>query len=353
MPASRAVQKKAMPAQTAEEVINDTKGVEYELVDLSTRRLIEDLLPNGTKYFHALLKKADFHSHSHPHPLQEDAAVISLTKGYAGLSQILGMSYDTTHMYTLISHALGLLYIEKRDKQMAIIIPLGKYRPPAELSEILRELKLRYNDRRPKVRRLIDKITEKIALIMPTEEEASEHYQDELMKRVQRGISAQGVADPDGQIAMSILAEITPLFSNNAHTPTAQSEQRIAEYLPKIYRRSKGTTKLSIRQESPQQENQDQAIAATKNLPGGMSSIELAPKSAARAATTTKTMTFKTVPGKFNSKIFPTASKSTRKQEKLPWCVADSLSQISLTTNKLKHLCRTSQSALMRICPSM
>ena len=69
--------------------------------------------------------------------MQGDAAVISVTKGYAELSQILSLSYDTTHMYVLVFRALGLLRIEIQGKQMTIIIPLGTYQPPAELGEIL------------------------------------------------------------------------------------------------------------------------------------------------------------------------------------------------------------------------
>lgn len=248
MPALRAVQMIAMPTQRIEEIISDTNGVAYERADPSTSRVFEELLPHGDIFLARLLNNAVIQPYKHDptHKLAEKAAVIIVTRGYVELSHMLHMSYDTTHMYMLICQALGLLRMKSDGKQKTIIIPLGAYHPPAELREILQALTSRYSDRRPKVRRLIHSIIERIASILPVEQEAGKQsYQEELLAGVKRGISSQGIVDPEGQIAMSILAEITPLFTNYADTSTARGEQRIAEYLPKYY-----TVKPSDQQEN-------------------------------------------------------------------------------------------------------
>ena len=218
MPALRAVQMITMPTQRIEEVISDTNGVAYERADPSTSRVFEELLPHGNIFLARLLNNAVIQPYKHnpTYKLVEKAAVIIVTRGYVELSQMLHMSYDTTHMYMLICQALGLLRMKSDGKQKTIIIPLGAYRPPAELREILQELTSRYRDRRPKVRRLIHSIIERLASILPVEQEAGKQsYQEELLAGVKRGISSQGIVDPEGQIALSILAEITPLFTKS------------------------------------------------------------------------------------------------------------------------------------------
>lgn len=286
-------------------------GVAFERVDRSTRCFIQALFSertHGFTFFINLLNNAVIQPYTLPHPSQEvkgDTAVISVTKGYAELSQLLDLSYDTTHMYALVFRALGLLTIEKQGKQMTINIPLHAYRPPAGLGEILRELQLRYRDRRPKICRLINNIIGRIASLIPIEQEAGEQpYQNELLKRVQRGLSAQGVADPDGHIALSILTEIAPLIATRAETPTAQVEQGITDFLPRFYRKSHKATP-SGRQEATQRENQDQEISGTLNLPGGLSRNEKGRRTPARATTATRTTIAATAQGRFNPKNLP------------------------------------------------
>lgn len=305
MHASTAPQKGTSPHIPVKCGLVSVEGIDYERVHSSTRQIIHALFSQRTRgytYFVRLLNKAIIQQYTLPgqsEDLKEDVAVVTVANGYIELSQLLGISYDRTHMYTLVFRALGLLYLETQGKQMTIIIPLGVYRPPARLGEILRQLLIHYSDRRSHLLSCVKSIIERIPSLIPIEQEVSEQpCQDEVLTRVQRGLAAKGVVDPDGQIAMSVLIEIAPLIATCAEIPTAQHEQRIAEYLPKYYRKAKP----SCRQESPQRENQDQAIAATQNLPVGLSNNEQAKRTAARATTTSRTMFVTTAQGRFDPK---------------------------------------------------
>jgi len=166
---------------------------------------------------------------------------------------------------------------------------------------------VRYRDRRPKVCRLINNIIERIMSLIPIEQEASEQpYQDELLTRVQRGLSAQGVADPNGQIATSVLTEIAPLIATRAETPKVQVEQGIDVYLPRFYRVKSHKATTSHRQESTfaKRENQVEEIPAALNLPSALSGKEKGKRTTARATTASKTKIGSTAQGRFNSKNF-------------------------------------------------
>jgi len=139
MQVSRAVQTVTMPADSMANDKVGAEGVAYERVDPSTRCIIHTLFPAhtcGFAFFLGLLTNAIVKQYvlpSMPKEVRGDAAVVSVVKGYAELSQRLRLSYDTTHMYALVFRALGLLYLETQGKQMTIIIPLGVYRSPAGL----------------------------------------------------------------------------------------------------------------------------------------------------------------------------------------------------------------------------
>src|SRR6266480_2256489 len=96
----RAVQTITMPTNSAEKEKVGPIGVAYERVEHSTRCFIQALFPEhtlGCAFFIKLLNNAVIQTDTFPHPSQEmqgDAAVISVTKGYAELSQILGLPYD-------------------------------------------------------------------------------------------------------------------------------------------------------------------------------------------------------------------------------------------------------------------
>jgi hypothetical protein len=229
---------------------NRQVGVDYERVDPSTRRLIQALFPSHTRgctFIVNLLANAVIKKYTFPGMPREDVAVINVTKGYAELSQLLRLSYDTTHMYVLVYRALGLLYIEEQGEQTTIIFPLRAYQPPARLREILRQLQEHYCDRRPKVRRLINKIIARfMSLIqLEPEQEVSEKLpdQDETLMRVQHVLTSRGVIDPDGQIALCIVTEIAPLFASHGGPSALQVEQGVHVYLPRFYElRSRETT---------------------------------------------------------------------------------------------------------------
>ena len=146
-------------------------GVDYEQVDPYTRHVIHALFPAPTRgytFYRGLLANAIV-THDKlsrmPQEMRGNAAVVQVT-GYAELSQYIGLSYETTHMYVLIYRALGLLYLEKHDGLTTIILPLGAYRPPAGLGETLLQLRERYRSRRPKVGRLVSKIVERIVPVI-------------------------------------------------------------------------------------------------------------------------------------------------------------------------------------------
>lgn len=272
----RAVQTVTMPTNFKEK----DKGVAYERLDRSTRCFIQALFAEHTRgftFFASLLANAVIKHYmlpGMPKGMEEDVAVVNVAKGYVELSQRLSLSYDTTHMYTLVFRALGLLYIETQGKQMTIIIPLGVYRSPAGLGNILRQLQVRYRDRRPKVRRLINNIIERITSLIPIEQEACEQqpYLDELLARLKCVLSAQGVSDSSGQIALGILTEIAPLVIEHAETQAVRSEEEIDMYLPRFYQVRGLEVTTSYQQESPstQGENQVEETPVVLNLPGSL-----------------------------------------------------------------------------------
>ncbi len=254
------------------------EGVDYERVDPTTCRLIHALFPPhtcGFAFFLGLLANAMVKQYALsglPESVRGDAAIVNVTNGYVGLSQRLHLSYDTTHMYLLIYRALGLLYVEKQGKQTTIIIPLDAYQPPARLVEILAQLKEHYRTRRPRVRRLIDQIAQRMALLLQAEGEQSipgpvPPVQSELLARVGRVLRAQGVADPDGHIAMSIATEITPLVLSQAEEVVPlQAEQEVKAYLPRCYQRSNPLC-VTLSQESSTAGERQDAENRPKSVP--------------------------------------------------------------------------------------
>jgi hypothetical protein len=201
-------------------------GVAYERVHPSTRCIIEALFPphtRGVAFLHGLLTIATAMPYVLPDDsgeVREDIAVVSVKQGCDELRQRVHMAYDTTHMYLVIYRALGLLYEEKRGKQTLFRIPLHAYQPPSDLSERLRQLQEHYREKRPRVRRLVQKIIERIAPLTlvdagqpPLIEPSLLHPNPllpstELLLRIQRGLSSMGVKDPDGHIAMCVAVEV-------------------------------------------------------------------------------------------------------------------------------------------------
>jgi len=252
-------------------------GVGYEQVDPSTRRVIHALFPPSTRgyaFYTGLLANAivthDMLSHV-PQEMRGDAAIVQVT-GYAELSQYLGLSYDTTHMYVLIYRALGLLYLEKHDGLTTIILPLGAYRPPAGLGETLLQLRERYRSRRPKVGRLVSKIVERIVpFIKPASQPVFDQppLHDELLTRVQQVLTAQDIADADGQIATRIVAAVAPFVTSHTEDCSFASErQEVHVCPPRSYQESKWGETVVL-QESPSsgREEQVEERNAFGNLP--------------------------------------------------------------------------------------
>ena len=149
---------------------NNLLGVAHDRIDSYTCRVIHTLFPPhtcGFAFFVGLLKNAIVKQCTLPDDLadvRKDTAVVSM-KGYAELSMRLGMSYDTTHMYLVIFRALGLLYIKRQEKKTEIIIPLHAYRPPDRLAETLWQLLDHYRTKRPRVRRLVSNVIERLVTL--------------------------------------------------------------------------------------------------------------------------------------------------------------------------------------------
>jgi hypothetical protein len=201
-------------------------GVAYERVHPSTRCIIETLFPphtRGVAFLRGLLTSATVMPYvpsDDSGEVREDTAVVSVKQGCDELRQRVHMAYDTTHMYLVIYRALGLLYEEKRGEQTLFRIPLHAYQPPPDLSERLRQLQEHYLEKRPRVRRLVQKIIERIAPLTPVDtgqpsliEHSLLHPNPSplptvLLSRIQRGLSSMGVEDPDGHIAMCVAEEV-------------------------------------------------------------------------------------------------------------------------------------------------
>lgn len=198
-------------AKTGDQV--EVEVVAYERIHPYTCHVISHLFPPHTRggtFMFGLLSNAVFTRNALP-DLPEDArrevAVVSLTQGCAELSQRVDLGYDTTQMYLAIYRTLGLLYVEKQGECTTIIIPLDAYRPPSNLMDRLYQLRERYHQKRPRMRRLIDNIIERIAPLLQEEQELFA-YSAELLNRVQYVLATQGVADLNGLIAQHIVTEI-------------------------------------------------------------------------------------------------------------------------------------------------
>jgi hypothetical protein len=279
-------------------------GVDYERVDPATCRLIHALFPPhtcGFFFFLGLLANAVAKQYvlpGLPEGTRGDAAIVNVTNGYAGLSRRLRLSYDTTHMYLLIYRALGLLYMEKQGKQTTIIIPLAAYQPPARLAEILGQLKEHYRARRPRVRRLIDNVVERMALLLQAvrQREAPGQLpplQLELLARVQRVLRAQGVADRGGHIAMSIVTEAMILVASQAED--AVSSQGVQAYLPRLYRGGGSACTALPQVSTPAEERQ-----VAENLPG------LVPDEGDEESTASRAVAQGGAPGRFGAENLST-----------------------------------------------
>lgn len=229
--------------QPAYAAANSLLGVDYDRIDPYTCRVIHTLFPPhtcGFAFFTGLLRNAIVKQCALPDNLADvrrDAAVVSI-KGYAELSLRLGLSYDTTHMYLVVYRALGLLSIEKQAKQTEIIIPLHVYRPPTRLAETLWQLQEHYRTKRPRVRRLVNNVIERLATLVQTESEQKCYKRPillqpdqppchtEILTRVQQVLAIKDIEDPDGQIATCIVTAVTPFIVTHIEALSSTQEQQ-------------------------------------------------------------------------------------------------------------------------------
>lgn len=220
----------------------EVEGTVDERIHLTTLCVIHLLCPPHTRggaFFAGLLANATITSQALPGLTKEargDAAIVSV-QGCAELSRLVRLSYDTTQKYLAIYRVLGLLYIAKQGKLTTITIPLAVYHSLGEIVERLRQLRRRYQHKRPKMLSLIDNMIERTAsLVQEDEEQLPLTWQGqalpdsvEPLAPIQQVLSSEGVADPSGRIAMRILEALA--LANNGDS--SQNGSRFAsENLP-------------------------------------------------------------------------------------------------------------------------
>lgn len=187
-------------------------GDALERMHPATHRIIQTLFPQGTSgdtFVFALLNNATV---EYCESAGGYVASVNVGQGCAELSRRVRLSYDTTHMYLVIYQVLGLFSYEKSGDHKEIRIPLEAYQPPAELAETLRQLQAHYSSKRPRMLSLVKRIIEQITPFLQPKQTEERREQDAqhaaLLLCVQRAMHVRGIADPDGQHAMSIVMEI-------------------------------------------------------------------------------------------------------------------------------------------------
>lgn len=261
------------------------RGVDYAQVDPSTRETLHTLFSprsRGYAFFCGLLANATVRPYTSPHLPKEirgDVAIVNV-KGYAALCQRIGLSYDTTHMYMLIMRTLGMLYVEKRDGQMTIILPLSAYHPPAGLAETLLHLRDRYRSRRPKIGRIVSAIIGRLDILIQPEGIKADHDQPaslqyaetpvlaELLSRVQRALAIQNVTDPNGHIATGIVEAVAPLVATHNDRTYAPRQEEVHSSLSQTHPESAHRETGYLRESSPaENEKRVEERTGNKNLP--------------------------------------------------------------------------------------
>jgi hypothetical protein len=288
-------------------IIEDLRsgGVAYERVHPFTRDIIHTLFPpptRGEAFYLGLLANAAIKpcaSPRKPEEVKEVAAVITVTQGCNELCRRVGMSYDTVHMYLVIYRTLGFLYEEKQGEQTLYHILLDAYQPPSDLPERLRQLQVHYLEKRPRVRRLVKKIIERIAPLTPVDAEQppligqSSSYPNplppstELLSRIQRGLSSKGVEDPDGQIAMCVAEEVVRVdqISNQDSSQNTSIGRLAPENLATHQKESTGrvdscsaqSTPLGVPVSAPSRSGELNLPRSQQSDHEGVDSCELAP----------------------------------------------------------------------------
>jgi hypothetical protein len=222
-------------AKTGDQV--EVKVVADERIHPYTCHVISHLFPSHTRgqtFMFGLLSNAVFKRNALTDLPAEDrrgVAIVSLTQGCAELSQRVDLGYDTTQMYLAIYRTLGLLYYVKQGEYTTISIPLDAYRPPSDLMERLYQLRERYHQKRPRMRRLVDNIIERIAPFLQEEPEQFA-YSAELLHRVRYVLATQGVADSTGLIAQHIVTEIATFVAVAADNNVSQEIRTTAPFTP-------------------------------------------------------------------------------------------------------------------------
>jgi hypothetical protein len=223
-------------AKTGDQV--EVQVVADERIHPYTCHVISHLFPphtRGQTFMFGLLSNAVFKCNALtdlPADDRRGVAIVRLTHGCAELSQRVDLGYDTTQMYLAIYRTLGLLYYVKQGEYTTISIPLDAYRPPSDLMERLYQLRERYRQKRPRMRRLVDNIIERIAPFLQEEPEQFA-YSAELLHRVRYVLATQGVADPKGLIAQHIVTEIATFVTVAADNNVSQEIRTTAPFTPR------------------------------------------------------------------------------------------------------------------------
>ena len=159
-----------------------------------------------------------------------DAATV-YAKGYEDLRQRLHLAYDTTHKYTLIFEALGLVFTQKLEGQLMLIIPLHSYHPPAGALDTVKQLRERYRSHRPKLGKLLKSVIERLQVMLESDVQQLPVNQtaipSELVDTIQQALSDPIAQENSRQMALHIAASIAhflPAERVQASLPVAKRE---------------------------------------------------------------------------------------------------------------------------------